>query len=309
MAGGPRRGKRSTGARGGRNAGAAAGLLLLALLAAAALLLLRGSDPFEGATLHVAPNSNAGRQAEEWRSSRPEDAALMGELAGLPLAYWFDAGSGDVRAAVDRRVTEADEAGALPVLVAYNVPNRDCSGQSTGGASSEEEYGRWIRDFAAGIGDRDAVVVLEPDALALLDCLSKRDRAARLAVLKDAVGVLESEGNTAVYLDAGHSDWVAASEMANRLRGAGLEDAEGFALNVSNYQRTSDNLDYGEDLSSRVGGKHFVVDTSRNGRGPAPGGEWCNPPERALGEAPTSETAGLLADAYLWIKVPGESDG
>ncbi len=63
---------------------------------------------------------------------------------------------------------------------------------------------------------------------------------------------------------------------------------------------------------------HFVVDTSRNGQGPwtpaadAYSGDaetWCNPPDRGLGLRPTLHTGVSLIDAYLWIKVPGESDG
>ncbi|NEE07199.1 glycoside hydrolase family 6 protein, partial [Streptomyces sp. SID7499] len=55
------------------------------------------------------------------------------------------------------------------------------------------------------------------------------------------------------------------------------------------------------------------IDTSRNGNGPYTGGDpaesWCNPPGRALGEAPTTQTGDERVDAYLWIKRPGESDG
>jgi endoglucanase len=61
----------------------------------------------------------------------------------------------------------------------------------------------------------------------------------------------------------------------------------------------------------------LVIDTSRNGQGPwvAPSGvysdaeDWCNPPGRGLGIAPTTASSNPLIDAYLWIKVPGESDG
>ncbi|WP_203634789.1 glycoside hydrolase family 6 protein, partial [Streptomyces sp. SID10815] len=63
--------------------------------------------------------------------------------------------------------------------------------------------------------------------------------------------------------------------------------------------------------------KHFVTDTSRNGQGPwtAPAGvysdpqEWCNPPGRGAGARPTLSTGDPLADAKLWVKIPGESDG
>ena len=60
---------------------------------------------------------------------------------------------------------------------------------------------------------------------------------------------------------------------------------------------------------------HFVVDTSRNGQGPWAGAgypdnqDWCNPPDRGIGLPPTTTTGDPLADAFLWIKVPGESDG
>ena len=36
---------------------------------------------------------------------------------------------------------------------------------------------------------------------------------------------------------------------------------------------------------------------------------WCNPPGRALGSPPTTQTADPSCDAYLWLKKPGESDG
>jgi endoglucanase len=74
---------------------------------------------------------------------------------------------------------------------------------------------------------------------------------------------------------------------------------------------------------------HFVIDTGRNGHGPLDtavyaagpfnqppevigglaGGSYCNPPRAGLGLRPTADTRLPLVDAYLWIKVPGESDG
>jgi endoglucanase len=104
--------------------------------------------------------------------------------------------------------------------------------------------------------------------------------------------------------------------MAAVLRRAGVADANGFALNVSNFQTTAATIAYGRQISRLVGGKHFVVDTSRNGLGPLakrlwkkPEDQWCNSPGRALGARPSTRTADPLVDAYLWIKSPGESDG
>jgi endoglucanase len=87
-----------------------------------------------------------------------------------------------------------------------------------------------------------------------------------------------------------------------------VSGAQGITVRaVSNYQTTSDERTYGDALSAAVGGKHFVVDTSRNGLGS--NGEWCNASGRALGDRPTASTGDPLADAYFWIKRPGESDG
>jgi endoglucanase len=263
--------------------------------------------PLAGARLWVDPDSNAHRQASAWRLSRPADAAQMDKIAAQSQADWFGGWVSDVTAAVDRRVSAAAAAGAVPTLVAYDIPQRDCGSYSAGGASSADAYKTWIRAFAAGIGDRRAIVMLEPDALAGLDCLSAADRDRRLALLRDAVAVLTAHPRVSVYLDGGHPRWQPASEMARRLAGAGVADAQGFALNVSNFVSTSENVTYGRTISAAIGNKHFVVDTSRNGLGPAPDGAWCNPPGRALGDRPGAATP--PQDANLWIKRPGESDG
>jgi endoglucanase len=266
-------------------------------------------NPLAGVKLYVDPYSAAKKQADAWRSTRPADAAQLDKIATRPQADWFGEWSGDIEASVSNRVGTATAAGAMPVLVAYNIPQRDCGSYSAGGLSSADAYKTWIRSFAKGIGTRSAVVILEPDALAMLGCLSSSDQSTRLALLKDAVDVLEAQPAVSVYVDAGHSHWIGAAEMASRLTNAGVARAQGFAVNVSNYRLTTELLSYGRDLSARLGGKHFVVDTSRNGLGPSADGQWCNPSGRALGAAPTTSTADSAVDAYLWIKKPGESDG
>lgn len=274
--------------------------------AAAAEAPSASANPFVGARLYVNPGSEARRQADAWRRSRPADAALMERIAQQPEVLWMGDWNRDVRGDVDRAVGTIRRAGALPVLVAYNIPARDCGSHSAGGAGGAAGYRKWIRGFAEGLRGRRAVVILEPDALAGMDCLKPAQREERTALLRGAVAVLKAAG-AAVYLDAGHARWISADEMASRLRRAGITQAAGFSLNVSNFLPTSANVAYGEQLSRRVGGKHFVVDTSRNGVGG--NGEWCNPQGQALGELPTTRTGHPLADAFLWIKRPGESDG
>ena len=101
--------------------------------------------------------------------------------------------------------------------------------------------------------------------------------------------------------------------MVEPLKRAGIDQADGFAVNVSNFQTTAENKDYGKQLSAKVGGKHFVIDTSRNGNGPSPGGDdrktGATRPAARWATPPTTKTGDPLVDAYLWVKRPGESDG
>ncbi|MGR7024814.1 glycoside hydrolase family 6 protein [Geodermatophilus sp. URMC 62] len=258
-------------------------------------------SPLAGDTFYGV-NTGAAEAAVQPGTS-PEDAALLQELAGVPTATWLGSWSGDVTATVRRVVAEARAGGHVPVLVAYDIPDRDCGWYSAGGAGSAAEYARWVQGIADGIGTAEVVVVVEPDALAML-C---SDPAGRTAMLRSAVETLERNPGTHTYLDAGNPTWIDAATMAERLRAAGATGADGFALNVSNTQTTASNVTYGQQLSSLLGGVHFVVDTSRNGNGP--GSDWCNPPGRAVGQRPTGSTGQPRVDAYLWVKRPGESDG
>ena len=288
---------------------------LLAFALATLLLLVPGpsvdgqsSNPFRGRRLYVDPYSPARVQAQQWSRSRPADAALMRRIGDQPQAIWLGDWMRDVRRETDALMARITAAGALPVFVAYNIPHRDCGLYSAGGSRSGDSYRRWSRDLAAAIRRRPAVVILEPDGLAAIDCLPFRMQDERYVLMREAVQALKAAG-ASVYIDAGNANWQQPSEMANRLRKAGIEMADGFALNVSNFHATRVNIAYGERLSAMVGGKHFVIDTSRNGRGAAVERVWCNARNQALGTAPTAQTGHPLVDAFLWVKTPGQSDG
>ncbi|MES2953738.1 MAG: glycoside hydrolase family 6 protein [Patescibacteria group bacterium] len=257
--------------------------------------------------LYVDFNSPAAKQALTWSTTRPADAAIMKKVASTPSAAWFGGWNQNVQADAAALVGKATAAGKTAVLIAYNIPGRDCGSYSAGGANGSNAYRTWIRSLAAGIGGGKAIVVLEPDATAGIDCLSTEGKAARNALLSDAIGVLKANANTKVYLDGGNAHWIAADVMASRLTQAGIAKADGFSLNVSNFFTTAESNEYGKNVSSRIGGKSFVVDTSRNGSGS--NGQWCNPDGRSLGQTPTFSTGVAEAAAYLWLKTPGESDG
>lgn len=269
----------------------------------------KGTNPF-----WVNPDGNAARQVAAYeKSGEKRDAEQIRKIAEQPTGEWILPENPEQQA---RGFTEAaDQAGRTALLVLYNIPHRDCGQYSQGGAADGDAYRAWIDGVAKGIGDRPATVILEPDAvLHLVDgCTQEAFHEERYNLLDGAVTTLKALKNTKVYLDAGNAGWDDPDRIHDPLRRAGIEHADGFAVNVSNFYSTEDSIAYGKELSAKVGDKHFVIDTGRNGNGPYTGGDqnerWCNPPGRALGETPTTHTADPLVDAYLWIKRPGESDG
>ena len=264
----------------------------------------------------VDPQSPAARQQREWvAQGRVDEARLMGRIAAQPLPDWLTQPTGSVGPEVAGFVGRAAAARQRPLLVAYYVPGRDCGSYSGGGADDGADYRAWIREFAAALAGRGATIVLEPDAVAhqVAGCGQVADRPALLA---DAIAVLKGSGPVTVYLDAGNPGFITDTDaLAAALRRSGVAQADGFSLNVANFYPTPQVLDYGHRLSAALDGKHFVVDTGRNGHG-RPAGDtidggpvYCNPPGRSLGRAPTTQTGDPAVDAFLWVKRVGESDG
>jgi endoglucanase len=375
------------------------GTLLAALIAVAPVLASAGlrtldSRSLDSSTQFYVPKPNHGaleQIANLTSSGNKADANLIKKMIATPQAVWFTKGTPQsVEQDVWNTVERAADKGTVPVVVAYYVPGRDCSQYSAGGAPTGDAYKAWINGFVAGLGNHKAVVILEPDGLALLptDC-GQPDTYNRVGLINYAAHALLRDPNAAIYLDAGHSAWHNVGDISVRLVAGGVQDVQGFYLNVSNYQFTTNLVQYGTWISNCIayastvspgdfggcpnqywnGGPlpakiaellgewtgvalspygewsdntdtpslntsginlryanmlgttqptaHFVIDTSRNGQGPwnppahPPGDpqDWCNPPDRGLGLRPTANTGWPLVDAYLWVKIPGESDG
>lgn len=264
------------------------------------------TSPFATMRMAVDPTSAAARAAADARASGDRVTAdALDVVARQPQAAWY----GDwtpaptVAADVARRTADPTR---THVLALYAVPHRDCGSYSAGGLAPAE-YRRWVREVARGLAGRRAVVVLEPDALAMLDCVPTEAKAERLHLLHDAVGVLVATG-ALVYVDAGHAAWVPPQVMADRLRAVGVGRARGVSVNVSGFATTAASTAYAAALAAHLPGLKAVVDTSRNGNGPAPDGAWCNPTGRALGATPRP-ARDRVVEALLWVKRPGESDG
>jgi endoglucanase len=104
--------------------------------------------------------------------------------------------------------------------------------------------------------------------------------------------------------------------MARYLRQADVAQAQGFFVNATHNDWTTTDVAYGQQIAKLTGGKHFIVQTDDNGRGPLVpqdrklnGNEdLCNPPGRGTG--PLSWNTGYAyVDGFLWFNNPGNSDG
>lgn len=393
-----------------RRRGLRRGLSWLALVAAVAAVVpvvASASGPTSGDRtlapntkfLVPVPDPGAVRQGIDLlRHGKLRDAALIAKMVTTPQAVWVTKGTpSEARKKVQQAVALAKLEHAVAVLVAYNIPGRDCANLSVGGATTTAEYKAWIDGFAQGIGNAKAVIILEPDSLGLLpsNCGAgfPFTDAQRYEELNYAVDRLAEQPSAIVYLDGTHSSWLNVGDISTRLLTAGVQRTQGFYLNVSNFQYTENQVHYGTWISKCIarrsgnpaaecpdqywnggplpsliaqtigewtgdalnrygvwsdtdttvvstpggprmpfntsgeniryadttGTTHFVIDTSRNGRGPwqypstypndGAALDWCNPPGRGLGLRPTANTGVPLVDAYLWVKTPGQSDG
>jgi endoglucanase len=287
-----------------------------AVVAASAVWLTTGTA--SAGTVSGALYRDPDTAVARWVAANPNDsraAVIRDKIASQPAARWFSSFNlSTVRSEVSTYVSGAAAAGQIPVLAIYGITNRDCGGASAGGAPDLATYQTWIGDIAQGLGSQTALIVLEPDSIALQTCLSASDISARDQALHTATQTLKrADPNAKVYLDAGHSAWNSAGEQANRLAAAGVADADGFFTNVSNFNPTSSEAAYGRSITNALAGqgianKHQVIDTSRNG---GASGDWCGDDntDRRIGQYPTTATNDSNVDAYLWVKPPGEADG
>lgn len=285
-----------------------AAIAVVGVNAQAFFQMLAARPPAVGTTI-VAPDESKAAQHIGDDASADEKAATE-FLAAQPTAYWLTPELDPIDKVWDRiahLAAEAREQDAALAVVVYGLPGRDCGNHSAGGLDPDS-YVQWtdlIGRALRNAQDVQKIVLLEPDSLALApECGNLQERIPQLAGAVDRIAGV----NTWIYLDGGHSSWLPAEQMADLIRDVGrLDKVRGFVTNVSNYQTTSAEFDYAHRVSELLGGAHAIVDTSRNGAGPA-GAEWCNPPGRLVGD-PGGTYGDDVVDTNLWVKPPGESDG
>ncbi|HMH59591.1 MAG TPA: glycoside hydrolase family 6 protein [Galbitalea sp.] len=259
--------------------------------------------------LWVNPNSLPANEARQLRSSGQVSAATaVGVIASQPTATWLtDSNTTQVLRTIRTDLASSRADGTTPVFVTYAIPDRDCGDYSSGGFHTNRAYQKWNDAIAGTLRGHPAIVLIEPDSIAMLGRSSCAiDTGARLAVIRSAVQRFAGD-HIDVYLDGGNSHWQKPGTMASRLRQAGMRYARGFFTNVSNFYPVDQERSYADKLSALLGGKHFVIDVSRDGSGA--NGSWCNPDGAALGQNPHVTAGSTQLDALLWVKTPGASDG
>jgi endoglucanase len=271
-------------------------------------------NPLAGASFYVDHSSPVAILA------RTDKFRALGVIAREPGTARFGKFSGnDVGVFVNHYLTTAQslEPGTVPMLSTYRVADGHC-GHWADSPADQQAYHDFIDRFSQGVGSYRAVLFLEMDSLITVGCLSPQGVSVRMAELRDAINVLTTNcPHLVIYLDAGAADAVPAWRTARLLGLAGVSQIEGFFLNSTHFDWTWREIRYGQAISRMTGGKHFVINTGENGRGPLVppdpvhrGNEvLCNPAGRGLGPLPSTATGFSTVDAFAWTSNPGESGG
>ncbi len=251
---------------------------------------------------------------------RPAFANALGVIANAPGArrFWFWNEPNPERLVSGYLTwTQHQQPGTVVQLSTYSLVHGHCAPGHSDSPHFVRRYHRWIDRLARGIGNFRVVLFFEIDSLITTGCLSRHGLHVRLVdELKWSIERLEKDPHLVLYLDAGAADAKPWWQEARMLREAGVHEAQGFFLNATHFDWTTNELYYGQRISRALGGVHFVINTGENGRGPLVpanrsryGNEiLCNPPGRGLGPFST-DTGYKWADGFLWFSNPGGSGG
>ncbi len=312
-------------------------LVLLLLVASVAMASLpatagaqvdpRGADPASPNPLlglpffvdHDSPAWDAWRTYT--RRGQRGKADLVWKIAREPRSLWFGRFTRpNFNLKVRRRIDAAKAVGQVPIfVVARAEANRCTPTYQAGGPKGDRVTRKWYDNMARAIGNDRVIVAFEPDSLGTIQCQAKSRRDDRYRLLRYGVDAISKLPNVTMYLEAGASDWENAKRTAKQLRRIGIAKVRGFLLNATHYDWTAANIEHGLEISRLTGGKHFIINTAENGRGPVHYRNWidrsrhkwrtiniwCSPGLRGLGKPPTTDTSNPMVDAYLWINRPG----
>ncbi len=133
-----------------------------------------GHDLSPGTRFYVPPPAQGSVQQilQLIESGQFKDAGLIAAMESVPSAVWLDGETPaqaaepgnlgweqadfDVAQQVRQTLFAARLQNAVPIFVAYNIPGRDCSQYSAGGAPSDAAYDAWIDSIGNALGDAKA---------------------------------------------------------------------------------------------------------------------------------------------------------
>ncbi|KAG7384645.1 hypothetical protein PHYBOEH_009361 [Phytophthora boehmeriae] len=248
----------------------------------------------------------------------PELKFAIDTLEKYAIAAWYTdrLSSADRATLISNMLSQCSEDTRLSIVV-YGLPNKDCAGgfSSSGSVTSTSEYQAFLKDLTDAVGTRKVLYVVEPDAVGLLAQDGSCGAAAGyLGNLKVAVEALSANPNAELYLDVGY--WMLAYQsnvakvvpVIRDISNSGR--VKGITINTSNYRSNDEVAGYCTTFQNAMGSTDMkcIVDTSRNFNG-SPTTDWCNVATAGIGNPPTSDTGYSNLDYFMWIKVPGESDG
>ncbi len=268
------------------------------------------SEDITHGKLWVNPTSKVNQFLSSSPDLKGESREIIRLIAQTSTATWLGEWNENVYSDVKGILQQAESTGSIPVFAIYRLFLRD---ETKGRAPTLAQvigYKRWIQQLALALEHHRAILILEPNALSMIDDGMPREwQEFYFDALRFAVATLSRLPQLLVYLDAGHAAWRKPVDMAILLARSGIDFVQGFAVNVSHFIDTQVSHAYGSEISGLLGGKPFVIDTSRNGVGIRDPENWCNPTGVGLGPLPRLHPRLPRVDAFLWVKPPGESDG
>jgi endoglucanase len=212
-----------------------------------------------------------------YTKSTPAQKRLLNKIMLRPRSQWYghwvpnNQIAERIRAYIDNS-TGGDKDVLVQIAVFRMVPWEHDACKRLPTDAEQASFKRWIRNFASAVGSSHAALILQPDGPFALCAPGHSKLPSHL--IRYAARTLSALPNSSVYIDAGASDWPSGHpEIAARdiLIPAGVQYARGFALNSTHYVSVASDINFGSrivaELAKRgIPRKHFVIDTSKNGK-------------------------------------------
>ena len=216
-------------------------------------------NPFKDVNFFLNPEYTA--SVEATAKNHPDEADVIRRAANYPTGVWLS----DIKAVenlkgwLDEAKKQQDGSGkaTMTAIVVYDLPNRDCSAESSAGELKVDENGeaRYKSEFIDPItaqfkahADQPIAVILEPDSLGNMatNMAIPKCQQSRAAYKNGIVYAIKSFHlpNVSVYLDAAHAGWLGWDDNRAKIakvfktvlaEAGGPHMIRGFATNTSNY--------------------------------------------------------------------------